>query len=148
MIEVLLAISFLIVAGAVVLSEDVQVPAAAVPVPTTAETLIVIGEALTLPGGNAKAVVRGWLDLTVGTATTDITITIYRGAQLGGAVIGQKNPEAGDFTPGQTAHFEVEFVDELQNVGGAQYCMSVTQTGATGDGNVLAALIDTTLLSG
>lgn len=150
MLEVwlLVFVGLALLAGAVVIAEDVQVAAGAVAVPTTAETLVVAGEALTLPGGNAKAVIRGWLDLTVGAGTTAITITIYRGNALNGPVVGQRNPEAGDFTPGNTAHFEAEFIDVLQNVGGAQYCMSVLQTGATGDGTVLDALLDTTLLSG
>lgn len=134
--------------GAVLFASDVQVPAAAVPVLTTAETLVVVGFAVTLPSGNGKAVIRGWLDLTVGLGTTAVTIAIYRGNAIGGPVVGAKNAEAGDFTAGNTAHFDVEFVDMLSNVGGAQYCMSVTQTGASGNGSVLNALIDTRVLSG
>jgi hypothetical protein len=134
--------------GAVLFAEDVQVPANPVTVVTTAETLVVVGFPLTLQSGNGKAVVRGWMDLTVGAGTTAITVAIYRGNAIGGTLIGQKNAEAGDFTPGSIAHFDAEFVDLLSNVGGAQYCMSVTQTGATGNGTVQDALIDTTLLSG
>jgi hypothetical protein len=134
--------------AAVLFAEDVQVPAGPVTVVTSAETLVVVGFPLTLQSGNGKAVVRGWMDLTVGVGTTAITITIYRGPAIGGTIIGQKNPEAGDFTAGNTAHFDAEFIDLLSNVGGAQYCMSVTQTGATGNGTVQDALIDTTLLSG
>ena len=145
---IILAAAATVALSAVLFAEDVQVPAAPVSVVTTAETLIIIGNALTMSSPNGKAVVRGWLDLTVGAGTTAITITIYRGNAIGGTVIGQKNPEAGDFTPGSTAHFDVEFIDLLVNVSGAQYCMSVTQTGATGNGTVQNALIDTTILSG
>lgn len=145
---IILAAAATVALSAVLFAEDVQVPAAPVSVVTTAETLIIIGNALTMSSPNGKAVVRGWLDLTVGAGTTAITITIYRGSAIGGTVIGQKNPEAGDFTPGSTAHFDVEFIDLLVNVSGAQYCMSVTQTGATGNGTVQNALIDTTILSG
>jgi hypothetical protein len=134
--------------SAVLFSSDVQVPPNAITVVTTAETLVVVGFTVTLPSGNGKAVIRGWLDLNVGAGTTAITIAVYRGAAIGGTVIGAKNAEAGDFTAGNTAHFDVEFIDLLQNVGGAQYCMSVTQTGATGNGSVLNALIDTRVLSG
>jgi hypothetical protein len=133
---------------AAVLSEDVQVPAGAIDVPTSTETLVVVSSPLTLPGSNAKAVIRGWLDLTVGAATTAITIAVYEGGAIGGRLVGTKQPSAGDFTPGNDAHFEYETVDVIENVGGAQYCMSVTQTGATADGSVTAALLDTTLLSG
>lgn len=137
-----------VAAMAVLFAEDVQVPAAPIDVPTTAETLIASGFSISLPGGNAKAVIRGWFDLTVGTGTTAITIAIYSGGAIGGRLVGTKQPQAGDFTPGSNAHFEYEVIDLLQNVSGAQYCMSVTQTGATADGSVTAALIDTTLLSG
>lgn len=91
---------------------------------------------------------RGWLDLTVGTGTTAITIAVYQGSAIGGAVVGTKNPEAGDFTPGSTAHFEVEFIQLFTNVSGVQFCLSVQQTGASGNGTVLSALIDTKVLSG
>jgi hypothetical protein len=144
----ILSLAGAIVAGAVLFCEDVQVAGAPVTVNTSNETLVVIGFPLPLQSGNGKAAVRGWLDLTVGAGTTAITITIYRGNALGGTVVGQKNPEAGDFSAGNTAHFEAEFIDLLSNVSGSQYCMSVTQTGATGNGAVLSALIDTKILSG
>lgn len=147
LLTILLA-SATVALSAVLFSEDVQVAPGTVTVVTTGETLAVVGFPLTLSSGTGKAVIRGWMDLTVGAGTTAITITIYRGNVIGGVMVGQKNPEAGDFTPGSTAHFDVEFVDVLQNVGAAQYCMSVQQTGATGNGTVLDALIDTTILSG
>lgn len=134
--------------SAVLFAEDVQQPVTPLDVPTSTETLIASGFSISLPGGNAKAVIRAWLDLTVGTGTTAITIAIYSGPAIGGRLVGTKQPQAGDFTPGSNAHFEYEVIDLLQNVSGAQYCMSVTQTGATADGSVTAALIDTTLLSG
>jgi hypothetical protein len=133
---------------AAVLSEDVQVPAGAIDVPTSTETLVVVSSPLTLPGSNDGLGIRSWMDLTVGAATTAITIAIYEGAVIGGRLVGTKQPSAGDFTAGSDAHFEYETIDLLENVGGAQYCMSVTQTGATADGSVTAALLDTTLLSG
>jgi hypothetical protein len=133
---------------AVLYGDDVQVPAGPVTVVTTAETLVVIGQPVTMPTASGKYVVRGWMDLTVGAGTTAITVAVYRGAAIGGVVIGQKNAEAGDFTPGSIAHFEAEFIDPQQNVSQSQYCISVTQTGATGNGTVQNALIETTLLSG
>jgi hypothetical protein len=147
LLSVLLCASAFVL-NAVLFGSDVQIPAGAINVPTTTETLIVTGFPVTLPSGNGKAVVRGWLDLTVGAGTTAITIAVYRGNAIGGTVIGAKNPEAGDFTPGSTSHFDVEFIDLLQGVSGTQYTMSVLQTGATGNGSVLNALIDTRVLSG
>ncbi len=133
---------------AAIFAEDVQVPESSIAVPTTAETLVVVGNALSWQSDHGKAVIRGWCEMLVGADTTAITITIYRGPAIGGPVVGTKTPDGGDFTAGATSTFQAEFVDMLQDVGGAQYCMSVQQTGATGDGTVQAALIDTTILSG
>lgn len=133
---------------AAVFAEDVQVPAAAIDVPTATETLVVVSNALSWQSDHGKAVIRGWCEILVGPGTSVVTITIYRGPDIGGPVVGTKTPDAGDFTPGKTSTFEAEFVDVLENVSGMQYCMSVQQTGATGDGTVQAALIDTTILSG
>lgn len=141
---VLLALIF----GAVLYQEDVQPAATPINVPNTTETLVVVSANVTTPNPNGKAVVRGWLELTVGPSTTAVTVAIYAGAAIGGRVVGTRNAEAGDFTPGNTAHFEVEFVDIFSNTGGVQYTLSVLQTGATGPGTVQAALIDTKVLSG
>jgi hypothetical protein len=134
--------------GAVLFSSDVQAPTAAVPVVTTAETLVAVGFPVTLPSGSGKAVVRGWMLLTVGAATTAVTIAIYRGSAIGGPLVGSKIAQAGNFVAGEAAAFEANFIDMLSGVSGAQYCMSVTQTGATGNGNVSNAIIDTRVFSG
>jgi hypothetical protein len=86
--------------------------------------------------------------LLVGAEATAVTLTIHAGPTITGRIVGQRTPDAGGFTPGQVSTFEVECVDVLENAGGAQYCLSVEQTGATDDGIVRAALIDTTILSG
>lgn len=135
-------------AAAVLLQEEVQQPSVPMSVPTSIETLIVIGNAVTTPNPNGKAVVRAWAQLTVGTATTGIVMTIYAGNAIGGRVIGTRTPDAGDFTPGETSYFECEFIDPFSNTSGVQYCMSLQQAGATADGSIVAALIDTKVLSG
>lgn len=133
---------------AVVLSEDVQPAAAPIAVPTVLETLAVAGFSIPLPSGNAKAVIRGWADVTIGNGTTGVTLSIYSGTDITGRLVGTRSIDAGNLTPGSTGQFTVEVIDRLTNVGGAQYCMSVSQTAATGDGTIVAGLIDTTLLSG
>lgn len=135
-------------AQAVLLQEDVQQPTTPIAIPTTTETLFVQGHDCTTPNPNGKAVVRAWLEMTVGAGATGITITVYAGNAIGGRVVGTKIPDAGDFSPGSSATFEAEFTDVFDNTSDVQYCASVTQTGATGDGSVLAALIDTKVLSG
>jgi hypothetical protein len=135
-------------AAAVLFQEDVQQPAAPIAIPTTTETLVLTSNDVTTPNPNGKAVVRATVEMTVGAGTTGITLTVYSGSQLGGRIVGQKIPDAGDFTPGNNATFQCEFIDPFSNTSDVQYCVSVTQTGATGNGNVLSALIDTKVLSG
>jgi len=134
--------------GAVLYQEDIQVPATPITVLTTTETLAASSLQVTTPNPNGKAAVRAWCDFTVGAGTTAITLTLYLGNAIGGTVVGTRTPEAGDFTPGSTAHFEIEAVYMFSNVGDVQFVMSIQQTGATGNGTVQAALIDTKVLSG
>lgn len=150
MLEALLILSYLsIAAAAVMFSEDVQSTITAIPITTTTETIVITSVALSLQSGNAKAVVRARVTLTPGTGTTAVTVTIYRGVAINGAaIVGLQTAIAGTFTAGSPAMFEAEFTDVLQSVGGAQYCATVKQTGASVNGSVTAALIDTKLLSG
>lgn len=134
--------------SAVLFAEDAQMPAAPFNVPTTAETLVALGNTLSWSSGNGKAIVRAWVNLVVGTGTTSIAVLIYRGAAIGGPLIGVSNYAAGTFTPGNLTRLDAEFLDSVQDVSGVQYCMSVIQTGATADGIVQSALINTTMLSG
>lgn len=150
MLETLIILSWLSIAAAAVLfSEDVQSTITAIPITTTTETIVITSVPLSLQSGNAKAVIRARVTLTPGTGTTAVTVTIYRGTAIsGGNVVGLQTAIAGTFTAGSPAMFEAEYTDVLQNVGGAQYCVSVKQTGASGNGSVTAALIDTKMLSG
>ena len=145
---ILLSMAACFAFAAVVLGQEAQTLAAALSVPATTETLVLTGFAVTLPSDHAKALVRGWLDITLGTATTAVTVAIYRGGTISGTVVGTRSPDITAVAPGGSLRVQVEFIDAVFNIGGAQYTMSVKQTGATGAGNVTAALLDTTLLSG
>jgi hypothetical protein len=133
---------------AVLLSEDVQAIAAPLTVTTTAETLVIAGFECPLTSDHAKAIIRGWIDLTIPAGTTAISLRIYDGAAIGGRLLGAKQALPTDFTVGATQHFAIETVHVLQAAGAAAYCMSVKLTGATANGTVAAGLIHTTLLTG
>ena len=136
------------VAAAVMFAEDVQ-QAAGVVITTTAETIVATGKMLPVTTATGKAVIRGWVQLTVGTGTTAVTLAIYRGtAIVAGNLVAAKQAMAGSFAAGSTAPFELNLVDPLANVSDAQYCLSVTQTGAGGNGTAVQAMIDTKILSG
>jgi hypothetical protein len=135
-------------AAAVLLEEDVEVPDTPIVVPAIAETLVVLGRNVTTPNPNGKAVVRCWCEMTVGADTTGVVLAVYSGTDTTGRQIGTKESDSGGFMPGANATFGVEFIDPFENVSGVQYCLSVTQVGATANGAVLNALIDTKVLSG
>ena len=135
-------------AMSVVLGAEVQTLGPPVSVPPATETVVLTGFAVTLPSDHAKAAIRGWLDITLGTATTGLTVSVFRGTTVTGTLVGTRSPDITTVPALGSLRVQVEFVDVLSNVGGAQYTMSVRTTGATDAGNVTAALLDTTLLSG
>src|SRR5215831_2121333 len=94
---VVLIISLVSIAGAVLFGEDIEQTAAAVPIPADTETLVIVGRGVNIPSSSVKAVARGWVTLTLGTGTTAVVLTMYRGVQLGGDVLGQQTFPTGLF---------------------------------------------------
>lgn len=138
----------LLILGAVLFGIDFQSIAGAIALTTTAETLAAVGFAISLPSGNGKAVVKCYLALTAGTSTTTVVIKVYRGFSTAGTLIGtfpNTIPAAAGNPP---LTFSCAVSDVLQSATQAQYCFSVTQTAATGNGSITAASIETELLSG
>jgi hypothetical protein len=135
-------------AAAVLFAEDVAVGATPIAVVTTAETLVAVGVPLPLQSSTGKAAIVGLVQLTVGTGTTAVTLRIYRGATAAGGLVATGIPQAGSFTVGSTALFTVAVVDPLNTSGGAQYCMTVQATGASANGSVVMATLNTKVLSG
>lgn len=143
-----LAASMFVTFAAVLFADDISAIPVAVPVVTGAETLVQVGAALPMQANTGKAYIRAWLAMTVGTGTTGITVRIYRGTSAAGVLLGPMITQVGTFTAGQVATFTAEATDLLASVGAAQYCVTVQQTGAGGNGNVTACTIETRILSG
>lgn len=150
MINLLIALgaSIGVAFAAVLFADDITPIPAAVPVVTGAETVVAVGAALPMQANTGKAYIRAWIAMTVGTGTTAITVRIYRGTTAAGVLLGPIIAQVGTFTAGQVATFTGEATDLLASVGAAQYCVTVQQTGAGGNGNVTAATIETRILSG
>lgn len=148
--NLLMAIAAALPAGfaAVLFGKDVQCPAAAVTLVTTAETVVQIGAAMPVPNATGKAAVTGFVTLTIGTNTTAVTLRLYRGTSASGTLIGTAVAQAGNFTAGSPANFFVVATDTLTNVGSAQYTLTVQQTAASANGSVTTAKLDTEVLSG
>jgi hypothetical protein len=93
-----------------------------------------------------RAIVRGWLNLTLGTGVTGITTRIRRGNGITGAVV---------LVGGATAlpalintDFTTIAVETLQNVEYADYSLTVQQIGGSGSGNILIGTIEVELING
>jgi hypothetical protein len=93
-----------------------------------------------------RAIVRGWLNLTLGTGVTGITTRIRRGNGITGAVV---------LVGGATSlpalintDFTTIAVETLQNVEYADYSLTVQQIGGSGSGNILIGTIEVELING
>ena len=116
--------------------------------PTNVETIVVTGQAASVESPTVKVVVKAFLMLIAGTSTTNVIVNIYRGtAIVAGNRIYQQG-YSGGFTPGTGSEFVAAVSDLLANAGGAQYCVSVQQGGATANGTVQTGSIETMVLSG
>lgn len=136
------------VPAAVLFAKDVTSAAVPTAVVTTAETLAALSASLTVLQNTGKAAVKGFLTLTIGTNTTAVTVRLYRGTTSAGTLVSTAIAQAGNFVAGSPAQFVVACTDVLTNVGTAQYCMTVQQTGASANGSITTAVIETEVLSG
>lgn len=135
-------------AAAVLFQKDATSISAPVALVTTAETVVVLGAKLPIEYTTCKCLVKSWCTMTPGTNTTAITLKLYRGTTAAGTQIGSSIALAGNFTVGSPCNFDFEATDLLANAGEAQYCMTVTQTGASANGSVTQAVLETEVLSG
>ena len=142
----LCAITCLLI-GATLFGIDVQ-GAQNQTVVTTAETLAAFGAAVTLPSNTGKAAIFAWVQLNVSAGTTGVTLKLYRGPVIGGPHVNTMNLSTASFTAGQIAVFTMSFTDVLSSVSAAQYCISVTCTGASGNSTVVSSTLRTMVLSG
>lgn len=134
--------------GAVLFGIDFQSIPAPIALTTTAETLAAVGFAISLPSGNGKAVIKLYASITAGTSTTAIVLKVYRGAIVAGSPIATFTNTIPAAAGGPSYNFSHAVSDVLQSATQAQYCFSVTQTAAAANGSIVAASIETELLSG
>lgn len=137
-----------IVAGAALFSIDFQSIVNAIAIATTTETLAAAGFALSLPSGNGKAAVKLWCAVTAGAGTTALVVNVYAGGAIAGSPIATFTNTIPAASGNPQYNLSHALGVWLNNTTQAQYCFSVTQTGATGNGSITAASIETELLSG
>lgn len=113
---------------------------------TTTETVVATVSGLKLPFVTALLVIKAWVQLTTGASTTDVTVRIRRGSTIGGALVGEANPITIGAAAGSTEEFSIMVSEARANEDAAQYSVTVQQTAAAGNGTVVQAAIEATVL--
>lgn len=103
---------------------------------TTTETIVATSRQIELPSDGALVAILGWVDITSGTAVTDVKLTVRKGAALTGAVVGVSPNQSLKTAAGQRENFTI-IVQDAPGAGDTTgYCLTVTQVAATGNGTV------------
>lgn len=123
---------------------DLAATAAAVTVTTTSETVAVTSPVPDYqhPGG-AGVLIRGTVSMTpAGTGTTALVIKVRQGTGTSGTQVGPSTTISAGSTPGLDLNGSIEVIDENPSEPLGQYVITVTQTGASGNGTVAEAAIE------
>ncbi len=117
----------------------------AVTVPTTSETVAATSGPVNADNVETGVALDATIDLSTGVGATAVTIKLERGTSAGGTAI-SKGGTWGPFAVAASTRysFNVQGVDFPGLVAGQQYVVTVTQTGATGNGTVNTAVLGTT----
>lgn len=118
------------------MASESAVAFSAVATTAAAETLIATGPSIPEQNPVGQGVcVRGFLNITPGTATTAVVIRVRQGTALTGTLVGLAQTHT--VTAGAPVSIPYEALDPtLNNLAGAQYTLSVQQTSGTAAGTV------------
>lgn len=109
---------------------------------TTAETVVATISNLATYKPGEPINLRGEVQMTMGTATTAITLRIRRDS-VTGTVVGEGNPEQIETAAGSTEDHDYQTNDVFSGeVANQTYVLTVQQTAATGNGSVLYAYLE------
>lgn len=111
---------------------------------TTAETVVATLAGITTSLVGQRVKLRGWVQLTLGAATTTVTMRVRR-TSVTGTLVGEANAVAIPSAAGTTGEFEVCVEDSPGDLAGGTYVLTAEQTGATGDGTALQASLEAIL---
>ncbi len=130
------------------LEKVVATATADVTVTLTTETVILASGPAKIPTQTALVKVRAWCQFTTGTGATTVTPRLRRGNSAAGALVGEANAETLKAAAGGTEPFVMEAIEGRSNEDTVEYCLTLQQAGATGNGTVLQAAIAVEVLSG
>lgn len=105
---------------------------------TTTETVVVTGPNLVTPKDVWFAVVLWYVQITLGTGTTSLTVRVRKNS-LTGAIVG--NPQALTVTASNVAAFSGQAVDTGSFTASTLYVVTVQQGAATGNATVNEAVL-------
>lgn len=115
-------------------------------VPNVTETVIAGPIAVSNYGAGNRVILKGWVQLLVGTATTGITVRIRKGSDATGALVGEANLEAVEGAAGSTEDHVIETEDRPSGeYTGQQFVLTVQQTAATGAGTAQQGRLEATV---
>jgi hypothetical protein len=125
-----------------VLEKEAAISSSNIAVVTTAETVAATSPVMNTPRDVGRAVIKAWVILTTGAATTAVTCRIRRGDTATGGQVGEANAETIKAAAGSSEPFYKVGVEDRSGVASIQYSLTVEQTGATGNGTVLQSGIE------
>lgn len=126
------------------MSTEIANTATAVTVTTTSETVAVTSPLADLrrPAGSG-VVIRGTVNLVpAGAATTAVVLKVRQGTGTSGTQVGATQTVNVGATPGLDVTADIEVIDYNPAQPLGQYVITVTQTGATGNGTIQQATIE------
>lgn len=112
-----------------------------VTIPTTTETTVITTPPISVVRQTVFAMVIAHAQLSTGAGTTDVAKTIRRGSTTSDPLVGEANAEPVTVAAENTQQLMTMIGEELADLAEVRYQLSLTQTGATGNGTVLQASI-------
>jgi hypothetical protein len=102
---------------------------------TTTETVVAIAPPVSVPYDTATVILLWYVLYTTGTSTSGSTLRLRRGTTVTGAQVNV----SGNVGQGGGAQAEQSglYTDQPGSIAQLQYCLTVAQAGATGNGTVL-----------
>lgn len=108
---------------------------------TTTETVVATISGVNTPR-RTTVTIKGWAQLTSGTATTTVTVRIRRGTTITGTLVDEANAITIGAAAGTTEEYEITVQDENIDLAGGSYVLTLQQAAATGNGSCLQASIE------
>lgn len=110
---------------------------------TTAETVVATLSGVSNYQPGQPVDLRGWLQVLLGVATTNVTLRIRQGVDATGTLVGEANAEAISTAAGSVEAHEIQTrFTPSGEIANASFVLTIQQTAATGNGTVQQANLE------